>query len=503
MENNFLQSMKKMTTMTTTENGANTYNTSDSKLVDLFFMLSASRDKENELVFHLIDEAFNEDDLLTLKMIFWCRDRERQGERTLFRNIIHYMALYDGIKYPELIRKNIKNIPVFGRWDDLFVLLDTPLESNMIKFIKNQLIRDLKSDNPSLLAKWMPSENTSSLKTRALCTKLRKKFGWSRKYYTDRITLLRKKIDIVENKLRERNYSEIDYSKLPSMAMFKYKSAFKRNDEERYNEYLKEVSESKQKMNTSTLKPIDLVRRALTIDDESQDRDYLNTAWEQLPDYFNGATVNDIAVVDVSGSMTCPNSTPLYTAISLGLYLADKTSGPFSGHVLTFSSVPELIEVKGKDFIQKVKNIRNMDWGNNTDIEAVFDTILEVAVCNGLKQEEIPERIFIISDMEFDIAMSPFAIFNYPGTNDKEKTVLFEKIKYKFEVSGYKMPLLVFWNVASHNNNVPMKMTEEGVQLVSGSNPSLFKAVLEGKFLSSYDLMLSVLNDARYDVIVK
>lgn len=496
MENNFLQSMKKMTTMTTTENGANTYNTSDSKLVDLFFMLSASRDKDNGLIFHLIEEAFNENDLLTLKMIFWCRDRERQGERTLFRNIIHYLALSGTIKYHEFIRTNIKNIPVFGRWDDLFVLLDTPLESNMIKFIKNQLIRDLKSDNPSLLAKWMPSENTSSLKTRALCTKIRKKFGWSRKYYTDRITLLRKKIDIVENKLREKNYSEIDYSKLPSMAMFKYKSAFKRNDEERYNEYLKEVSESKQKMNTSTLKPIDLVRRALTKNDGEED--YLNIAWEQLPDYFNGATVNGIAVVDVSGSMMYPNSTPLYTAISLGLYLADKTTGPFSGNVITFSDNPELVEVKGENFIEKVCNIKNMNWGYNTNIEAVFDLIIEASVCNNLKQEEIPERIFIISDMEFDISLSS----PYTGAS-KPKNVLFEDIRYKFEVNGYKMPLIVFWNVASHDDNVPMKMTEEGVQLVSGSNPSLFKAVLEGKFLTPYDLMLSVLNDKRYDVIVK
>lgn len=497
MENNFLQSMKKMTTMTTTENGANTYNTSDSKLVDLFFMLSSSRNKDNNIRMMMVLDAFDEDELLTLKMIFWCRDIEKQGERLLFRNIIAYLACL-GSRYEELIKKNIKNIPVFGRWDDLFVLLDTPLESNMIKYIKNQLIRDLKLEHPSLLAKWMPSENTSSVETRKLCTKIRRKLGWSRKYYTDRITLLRKKIDIVENKLREKNYSEIDYSKLPSMAMFKYKSAFKRNDEERYNEYLKEVSESKQKMNTSTLKPIDLVRRALTIDNESQERDYLNTAWEQLSDYFNGATINDIAVVDVSGSMMYPNSTPLYTAISLGLYLADKTTGPFSGNVITFSDNPELVEVKGENFIEKVCNIKNMNWGYNTNIEAVFDLIIEASVCNNLKQEEIPERIFIISDMEFDISLSS----PYTGAS-KPKNVLFEDIRYKFEVNGYKMPLIVFWNVASHDDNVPMKMTEEGVQLVSGSNPSLFKAVLEGKFLTPYDLMLSVLNDKRYDVIVK
>lgn len=494
MENNFLQSMKKMTTMTRTENGANTYNTSDSKLVDLFFMLSGSRNKDNNIRMMMVLDAFDEDELLTLKMIFWCRDREKQGERLLFRNIIAYFACL-GSRYEELIKKNIKNIPVFGRWDDLFVLLDTPLESNMIKYIKNQLIRDLKSEHPSLLAKWMPSENTSSVETRKLCTKIRRKLGWSRKYYTDRITLLRKKIDIVENKLREKNYSQIDYSKLPSMAMFKYKSAFKRNDEERYNEYLKEVNESKKKMNTSTLQPIDLVRRALT---KNGDEEYLNTAWEQLPDYFNGATVNDIAVVDVSGSMEYPNSTPLYTAISLGLYLADKTSGPFSGNVITFSEHPELIEVKGKNFIEKVYNIKNMSWGYNTNIEAVFDLIIEASVYNHLKQEEIPERIFIISDMEFDDSLrSPYT------STCKPKNVLFENIKYKFEVNGYKMPLIVFWNVASHDNNVPMKMSEDGVQLVSGSNPSLFKAVLEGKFLSAYDLMLSVLNDKRYDVIVK
>lgn len=501
MENNiFLNKFEEATEIAETMNGAYTYTTSGSRVLDLFSMLPASRYRNFDEVTKMVYRALDEDELLTMKVIFWCRDREKQGERDLFKNIIRFLA--NDEKYTHLVKNNIKNIPAFGRWSDLFVLLDTPLEDVMIKYIKNQLVKDLKSEHPSLLAKWMPTEYGSNKEKKRMALKIRQKFGWSVTYYRKRLSLLRKRIDIVETKITEGRYSDIDYSKVPSLASFKYKSAFDRNDTERYNKYLEEVANGTKKMNTSTLKPIDLVRNVINSRSENN-LDYLNTAWENLPDYLQGKKVNDIAVVDVSGSMTCNDSVPLFTAIALGLYLADKTTGPYSGHVITFDSNPKLIKIQGNNFTEKVRYIQNMSWGYTTNIEAVFDLILEVAIKNKLSQEDIPERLFIISDMEFNSAVREDDYIFSTRSSDRYRKVLFETIKKKFEANNYKLPRIVFWNVNSMQDNIPMKMTDDGVQLVAGSNPSLFEALLSGKFLSAYDLMLEVINSKRYDVISK
>ena len=221
-------------------------------------------------------------------------------------------------------------------------------------------------------------------------------------------------------------------------------------------------------------------------------RALLNGMWEQLPNYIKNDDENSIAVVDVSGSMY---GTPMEMAISLGLYLAEKNHGAFANHFITFSDNPELVEVKGLDFYDKVRNIKRANWGMNTDINATFDLILNTAIKHKVPQEDIPSRIFVISDMEFDEATS-----SHYWRNSVEKPN-FQIIKEKFEKAGYTMPRLVFWNVNSRNDNIPMTMNDDGVQLVSGATPYLFELLLENKFVGAYELMLQELNKEIYDCV--
>ena len=307
--------------------------------------------------------------------------------------------------------------------------------------------------------------------------------------YRKTLSQLRKKIDIVETKITKGDYESIDYSKLPSNAGLKYRSAFYEHDEERYSAFLQSLSKGEVKVNSSTLYPYQIVGKVLKGD---SNRALLNGMWEQLPNYIKNDDENSIAVVDVSGSMY---GTPMEMAISLGLYLAEKNHGAFANHFITFSDNPELVEVKGLDFYDKVRNIKRANWGMNTDINATFDLILNTAIKHKVPQEDIPSRIFVISDMEFDEATS-----SHYWRNSVEKPN-FQIIKEKFEKAGYTMPRLVFWNVNSRNNNIPMTMNDDGVQLVSGATPYLFELLLENKFVSANELMLQELNKPIYDCI--
>lgn len=481
-----LNALKQETNFTTTENGGITHKTSNSKVLDYFSQASALRNRSFDDIISLVENSLAEDKLLTIKVLFNSRDiRNGQGERETFRKILNYLAIH----HTELIEKNISFISEFGRWDDIFALYNTPLEDKAILLIKNQLKSDLTTDKPSLCAKWLPSENASSKRTRDLAVKTANKLGMSHKQYRKTLSNLRKKIDIVETKVTEKNYSAIEYDKLPSQANMKYKAAFFRNDEERYIDFINKLQKGETSINVGTLLPYQLVKKALDkkYSISKEERNLLNSMWESLPDYINEDSGDTLAVVDVSGSMA---GTPMEMAISLGLYLAEKNTGAFRNHFITFETNPHLVEVKGTDFFSKVKNISDASWGGSTNIEKTFDLILNTALKHNLPQSELPERVVIISDMEFD------EIEGW-SWNRANKTN-FQVIEEKFKQHDYVLPRLVFWNVDARNNNIPMTM-KDNVQLVSGPSPILFEQIL--KDLSAYDLMLEILNKKIYDCI--
>ena len=467
--------MKKETNKTLTENAALTLKSTESKVLDLFSIGGALRTRTPKEIEQKVSQALGEDKLKAIKCLFYLRDiRGGQGERRTFREGLKILSNY----YPEETKKILKLIPEYGRWDDLFYLDNVEIDI----IIKEQLEKDIESDKPSLLAKWLPSENSSSVKTKALAKKVRKYLGYSSKKYRKVLTDLRNKIKIIETKMSSNKWNDIDYSKVTSKASMIYKKAFEKHDEEGYTKYLEAVEEGKEKINTKTLFPYEIIRQA-----RRENNKTLDLLWKNLPDYTN----NDekaIVVADVSGSM---QGTPMDVSVSLAMYFAERNKGIFQNKFITFSERPELQEIYGSTLNQKIRNLENAHWDMNTNIQAVFDLLLNTAVKGSVKEIDMPKTIYIISDMEFDNATSS-------GYYEEDKTN-FEVIKEKYSEAGYEMPTLVFWNVDSRQDNVPVDQNEKGVVLVSGCSPTIFKMAI--KKTTPYEFMLEVLNSERYKKI--
>lgn len=489
-----LEHLKNHFNETTTENGAKSYKSTKSYVLDLFANGGVYRNQGDVKIQELVSKAYSEDALLTMKTLFYIRDvRGGLGERRFFNVAIEYLAKH----HPESVKKNLLLFSEFGRWDDLLVLLNTSLKKDIVTLISFQLSIDINSDNPSLLAKWMPSENSSSTETKRFAHILIKEMGTTHRKYRKLLSHLRNKLDILETKLTNREYYRIDYSKLPSRAGMIYRTAFFKNDLERYEAFLEKLSNREVKVNSGTLYPYEIIEKILGNsiyssyngigDIREQEIKLFNGQWNNLPDYIDGRKENSIAVVDVSGSMT---GTPMNVAISLGMYLAERIDGIFKNHFFTFSEKPELQEIIGDNIVEKAMNLRRSSWGFNTNIKMVFEKILKTAVANNISQEEMIDKVFIISDMQFDKAI-----------RDGKSRRLFEVLKEEYEYYGYKLPNLVFWNVDARDGNLPFTKDENGVQLVSGFSPTIFSTLLGSETINPYEYMLEVINSERYEKV--
>lgn len=474
---------------TTTENGATAFKSTKSAVLDFFALGAAIRSRNAFEQVNIFKRAFEENKNLALRTMFYCRDiRGGQGERRAFRNQLLWLAQNE----PEWVLSNMGLVPEFGRWDDLFSLLNTLCETDLIEFLSTQLEEDLTAKHPSLLAKWMPSENTSSKTTRYLAQRLRVNFGMTSRQYRKLLSGLRARLRVVERSMSAKAWAEIEYAHVPSQAMLQYRKAFKRHDQDRFDQYLSKVKSGAAKINTGTLHPHQICEKAL----RGEDSDSLEMLWTNLPDYTEGQHSNSICVVDTSASM---RGLPINVALSLGLYCGERITGLFKNHFITFSANPELQTIRGKSLFEKFRNMSQANWNMNTNLGRVFDLILETAVCAKVQEHEMIEKIFIISDMQFDKATSRPYHIRYEPTYT---VTSHQRIKQAYNDAGYKLPEIVFWNVDARNDNQPVKMHETGVQLVSGFSPSILKNVLAQKSLTPYDLMLEVLNGERYDCII-
>ena len=501
--NTFMNGLSNSSNFTFTENGALTHKTTKSDLLDMFAMGAAYRTRSDSDVILMFRKAFAENPVYALKCLFYIRDvRGGQGERRFFRVAMHDLAIQD----TDAVIRNIQYIPEFGRWDDLYALIDTPAEKAALNLIKDQLSLDVQCKTPSLLAKWLKSENTSSKESIRLANITRKYLGMTHKQYRKTLSILRERINVLERLMSAGKWDEIEFDKIPSKAGMKYKNAFARHDIERAkNEnvqtYADFAKDSTKKVNAKALYPYECVHQALNIMGNQQgwssrgnhvalddtQRLMTNKYWDNLADYFNGATFNGIALVDTSGSMS---GTPIEVAISLGLYCAEKNQGAFANHFISFESNPHWIETSGVDFCDKVYRITGAEWGGSTNVEAAMDLILNVAEQNGCSQDEIPQNLVIISDMEFNYCVTS----NNYGRGNVNDT-LFEKIAAKYRANGYEMPHVIFWNVNARQANIPM-LGNGNVSFVSGFSPSIFETIMSGK--TGYDLMMEKLDSERY-----
>lgn len=503
-----LNAMKNATNFTRTENGGLTHKTTRSDLLDMFAMGAAMRKRNEEDIILMVRKAFKENPVYTLKCLFYIRDiRGGQGERRFFRVAIRDMASNADTR--EAIARNLDKIPEFGRWDDLYAFEGTPLMQDALALIKRQLALDVECQTPSLLAKWMPSENASSAETYRLASMTRKYLGMTHREYRKTLSYLRARINVLERLMSAGKWDEIEYDKIPSKAGIIYKNAFARHDIERMKNdkvqsYADFAKDTTKKVNAGTLYPYEVVEKAINLMHydyyrrvglDNTDRLMINKYWDNLTDYFNGATLNALAMVDTSGSMI---GTPMNVAVSLGLYCAERAGGPFANHYISFSSRPQLIECEGVDFCDKVNRIVQTNLCQNTNIEAAFQLLLDTAVANHLDQKGMPEHIIVISDMEFDEATRNYGWMSHDNTsriNSSNAETVMEGIERQWNHCGYKMPKLIFWNVDARQNNIPM-IGNGYVSYVSGFSPSIFQTIMTGK--TGYELMMECLNGERY-----
>ena len=491
-----LNAIKRESNKTYTENGAVTRVSTYSDCLNLFATVGALRKAPEQEILDRFIRAYTEDPDTAMKIIFFARDiRGGLGERRVFRTVMTYLAANE----PASVKKNIEYFGEYGRYDDLLSLMGTPCEKAMLAYVAKQFAADMEAlsagGDVSLLAKWLPSVNASNADAVAMAKKIARSMKMTDRDYRKAVVGLRAKIRIIENNLREKDYS-FDYSKQPSKAMFKYRAAFLRNDSERYQGFLNAVSKGEARLNAKTLMPYELVDPYLSkfwgnislIDITDEEKNALNATWKSLPDF--GGDENAIAVVDTSGSMYWTSSpTPASVALSLGLYFAERNKGLFHNHFIEFSHDAKLIEIKGETFVDRLRYLLTFNEVADTNIEAVFDLILNAAVNNHISQDEMPATLYLISDMEFN-----HCVRNAGTTN-------FENAKNKYAAHGYKLPNVVFWNVQSRNRQQPVTMNEQGVALVSGCSPRLFSMVASGN-IDPYNFMMEVVGSERYDKIV-
>ena len=451
--------------MTTTENGMAAFDKSGSGLVDMFYRIGAARRVEPKIVETMFARALAEDKVLATKILLWARDvRGGAGERLVFRNLMLYMER----NYPKQTKALIPFIYEFGRWDDLFIfqtkeVLNTALSSYAIA---------IRNGN-RLAAKWAPRKGL-------MAVKLRQVLGMTPKSYRKTIVGL---TDVVEQKMCAGDWDSIEFGKLPSIASKAYQKAFMKHATINYNQYVESLKAKDGKINANAIFPHDVImglRNGIA--------DVAIAQWEALPNYMSDAKV--LPMVDVSGSMSYPaggnpNVRCLDVAVALGLYISEKNPGVYNGAVLTFSEKSELIQLKG-NLQERMYQLNHIGWEMNTNLNKAFETVLNKAVSNNVKAEDMPEYILILSDMQFDAAVRP-----------EDRAI--DMIRLQYKQAGYEMPKVVFWNLRDAGIT-PVSFNEEGTMMVSGFSPAIMKAILACKNIDSYSIMLEAINVDRYKV---
>ncbi len=486
-----LQFLKQEANYTYTENGARTHISTLSHCLDLFGTIGALRSAPEEDILRRFSHAHAEDPDIARKTLFFGRDiRGGLGERRVFRTIIRWLADHE----PASLAKNIPLIPEYGRFDDLLALMDTPCEEQALRLIRTQLHADLAApeDKISLLAKWLPSVNTSNPDTVAMAKRIARYLGMTDAQYRKTLAQLRRRIRILENSLRERDYS-FDYSQQPSKAMFKYRKAFLRNDGPRYRNFLDQVQQGQATLHTGTLAPYEIIapcfrgwgaNAPLT----EAERKSMDVTWNALENF--GGDENALVVIDGSGSMySSTQPMPAMVALSLGIYFAQRNTGAFHNHFITFSENPQMVEIQGRDIAEQVRYCAQFSEVANTNIQKVFELILDTALKHQVPQEELPRKIYIVSDMEFDCCARDASLTN------------FQYARQLFARHGYQLPDVIFWNVQSCNSQQPVTCNDQGVALVSGCTPRLFQMVAGG-IVSPYETMMEIIGSERYAAVV-
>lgn len=446
----------------TTANGAATNYSSMNKNVDLFFLGGASRGKD---INHVFSSAFAEDPDTAVRVLQWIRDaRGGAGERETFRALFKTLIKLD----QSIAERILVKLPELGRWDDVLSVVDTPLQTAAFDMVKSALL----TSQDRLAAKWMPRNGE-------LAVKLRNHMGMSPKQWRKLLVGLS---STVEQYMCAGQWSEIVYPHVPSVAAARYQRAFTKHDPVGYRAYRDALEKGTTKINAAAVYPYDIIRSL-----KSGDAKVASAQWASLPDYLEGSTDKILPVVDVSGSMgtlVSGSVSAMDVAISLGLYISERNNGTFKNKFITFSENPKMQTVAG-NLADRYSKMSRSDWGMSTDLEKVFTETLATAVREKTPADEMPTKILILSDMEFNQCIRGLTAM--------------ESIKSKYRIAGYDVPGIIFWNIAGRSGNSPVKFDEAGTALVSGFSPSIMTSLLSGKGISPLSIMLDTVMVDRYN----
>ena len=483
---NFAEAMKREENLTLTTNGALAYkSTGYSKVLDLFAISGAMRNRTDAEIVDKMAAAFQENPLLTTRLLFYTGDvRQGLGERRTFRVALKWLAN----NHPSIVEANIYNISEYTRWDNIFELRSTPCEKIMVDVVRSQLASDLRNakegNSISLLAKWMPSEGASNKERIALARWFAGKLSMTPSRYRKTLAFLRAHMDVVEVKMSAGDWSEVDYSTVPSRAMTAYRTAFFKHDLDRMREFVEDVRAGRKTVKAGTLFPYDIVEKYLYGYLDQESRQVLELQWKALPNYIEGEN-NILVMADVSGSM---RGRPMATSIGLAMYFAERNSGPYKDLFMTFSTNPEYIRVEGSDLGRKIDNMTNANWDYTTNLLGAFYEVLDTAIEHQVPNNQMPKAIVVISDMEIDASGN--------------RGDFLSQVKGQFAQAGYTMPMLIYWNVNSMKDTVLTSGNQNGVILVSGQSPSVFKGLLAAINTTPYEHMVQILCGERYQKVV-
>ena len=453
-----------------TTNGMVANSTTLNECINLFFSIGAMRGKSVSDLISMFSKAFNEDPRTAMRILFWSRDvRGGAGERKIFRDILSYLVE----NHPDSVRVNLDLIPEYGRWDDISVLFNTSLEDDAV----NLFIEGLGNKN-GLCAKWIPRKGE-------IFNKIRR--GMKVDPKTLRKTLVSLS-NTVEQKMCSKNWGSIEYPKVPSLAISRYGKAFGRNDAERFKDFIESLKKGEVKVNAGAVYPYDILKNISM----NHNKDLANEQWKALPNYMEGSDELILPMVDVSGSMMCPagsngNVMCLDVAISLGLYISERNEGSFKDMFMTFSSNPSIEKLRG-NLSDKFLQLRRASWGMTTNLEAAFKLVLNQAVKFNVPQSEMPSKILILSDMQFNQC-----------TRWDVSTI--EMIDKMYAEAGYTRPGIIFWNLNARNSTFPVKFDQTGTCLVSGFSPSIMTSLLGGDDMTPISIMRKTVDSPRYEAV--
>ena len=478
-----------------TWNGAETLGTTQSACLDMFGRAGAMRGasiSDKEIMF---SQAFKEDENIAIKLLFYVRDiREGYGERDTFNEMFAHLATIN----KESVVKNLWAVLEFGRAKDLYSLIGTPADDDMWAFMKNQFELDLKnmSSNKSisLLAKWIATPDSKSSNTKELGKKTAQKLGYNYKTmseYKKKLRSLRKYLDLPEAKMATGKWDEIEYSKCASKFLLTHRSAFMRHDKDRYSNYIDAVTNGNAKMNMGTTTPCDIIYQVRT--NYTSD---LEAMWNALPDVCKG---NAMIMCDTSGSMTSGYNSkskvrPIDVAFGLAMYFAQRNKGDLKDLMMNFSTSPEFITLNAKTLYDNYRSaMRSPVNYSSTNLEAAFMLLLDTCIRGNVTQEDMPDAIVIVSDMQINCV---------EGIGRDTNLTFYDKMAKLYADAGYSMPQVVFWNVNATNPTFHAAKSTKGVSLVSGYSPNIFAQVMDNIGTTPLELMMQVVNSERYKDII-